>query len=145
MKIHHSMADGLSLSAFFMQMSETFQVDSLPGLKPMTFLENFFGHLALFKYLPKFLGKSGKFKFETHILQNKTEMTGRKRIAFTQDIDLAQIKKYCKQNGCSINDYATSLIGTSIYELSETHKTYPTPDNILYGLIFSQRSPVKRL
>lgn len=96
--------------------------------------------------IPKLMIKSAFFDKSNNVFQNNdVPLTGRKRVAFTRDLDLVQIKKFCKQTGCTINEYATSLIGTAMYEYSEKQKDFPTPDKVQYSLAFSMRQPVKEL
>jgi len=55
------------------------------------------------------------------------------------------MKTYCKQNKYTINDYATSLILTSVKEYCESKSEYKVPENVYYTFAMSMREPVKNI
>ena len=69
----------------------------------------------------------------------------------SDDLDLTMIKKYCKQNKCSVNTYCLGLIGTSLYELfrRKEHgpdgKHFPIPESQYMSQAVSMREPVKSI
>jgi len=59
-------------------------------------------------------------------------------------LELNPFKNYAKQNGCTLNDYATSLVGTALHEYFTKYKSidnveYPVPESIAYLMPFSLR------
>lgn len=46
-------------------------------------------------------------------------MTGLKNGAFTRDIDIVKLKKYSKDNNCTVNDTFTALLSCSLYNYFE--------------------------
>jgi len=74
-------------------------------------------------------------------------LTGKKAIAFCKDIDLDGIKRYCKSRKCTINDYASALVLTAIYEYTHTYKMegLEAPEKLNLAFPFSTREPVKDL
>lgn len=48
-------------------------------------------------------------------------MTGKKQAAHSKDLDLMAIKSWCKNNGCTVNDYSCALLSTTLYEYFEKH------------------------
>ena len=85
--------------------------------------------------------------FPKSILQNNKPLTGKKRVAFCKDVDLAGMKRFCAANKCTINDYATSLILTSIHEYTTKYNIAPfeIPETLFYTFPFSPRGPIKNL
>ena len=155
MKAHHSFTDGLGIATLFLSISQEYDSSNLPGLKPISWFKS----LILFILSP-FLVLYVMIKVQLaprdeNILKNNEKKTGRKTGAFSQDLDLPLMKKYCKSNGITINDYTTSLLSTSLYEFFEkekerqksinSSKVYEIPDTINVGLPFSMRQPVQRL
>ena len=77
-------------------------------------------------------------------------MSGVKKSAFKEYIDLNHFKKYAKLNGCTLNEYATALMSQSFHDYFKKYskvngKTYPIPDSILFCMPFSLREPVDDL
>lgn len=60
------------------------------------------------------------------------------------DLDIKQIKALCKKKKCTINDYMTATIGTTLYEYFENHKNegFKTPNHVDAMIPFSFRKPV---
>lgn len=53
---------------------------------------------------------------------------------------------YCKLNKCTVNDYTTSLIGSSLHEYFEKHPHVGgIPKSVLFTMPFSMRMPVLSL
>lgn len=73
-------------------------------------------------------------------------MTGIRNGAFLMDLDLSKIKAYCKEQGCTVNDYSTALLSNTMYEyFQRREKEYSIPAHIDVGMAFSMRQPEKEL
>lgn len=77
-------------------------------------------------------------------------MTGIRKASFSNDLDLQKMKTFCKQNGCTINDYTSSLVANSLFEYFDAHKTdeggpWVIPDSISINMPFSLRVPQKNI
>jgi hypothetical protein len=55
-------------------------------------------------------------KLPPNIIQRSQELTGVKKSAFKEYIDLYQFKKYAKSQNCTVNEYATALMSTALYK-----------------------------
>lgn len=74
-------------------------------------------------------------------------MTGRKNGAFVEDLQLAKIKAFCKQRGCTVNDYISAVMSNSFYEYFERHqeedgKIFTRPTKVQLGMPVSMRQPM---
>jgi len=85
--------------------------------------------------------------FPNSVIANGRPLTGKKAIAFAKDFDLAGIKRYCKARKCTINDYATSLCLTAIYEYTTKYNKdgFEVPKMVNYVFPYSTREPIKEL
>ena len=152
-KFHHSFSDGLGVSSFLLSLSDQFDGKDLPGLKPLSFLKK----LAIEIQMPfRMLASAFKVFVSWHnpapnVMKRGQKLSGIKKAAFKEYIDLEQFKKYAKLKNCSVNDYASALLSTAFYEYFEKYdkapdgKRYPVPDSILYCMPFSLREPVEDL
>lgn len=156
-KAHHSLADGLGFSFFFMAMSDNWDKNALPALKPMGCLKT----TLVYTLLPFLVLKSGiqmALQFQdNNCIKKKVPMSGRKNGAYTEEIDLAKVKAVAKANGATVNDFMTALLSVTLYKYFEDHrhdkfegiKTGPNgfeiPKRINIGMPFSLRQPVKDL
>jgi NRPS condensation-like uncharacterized protein len=117
LKAHHCFTDGLGFATWFLSMSEgEFDTSALPGLKPLSFFKK-----LLIKLLYPILLLTQSLKilltFADHnAIKKRMPMSGRKKGAFTTDLNLNRMKEYCKHSKCTINDYVTSLMSCSLYE-----------------------------
>lgn len=50
-------------------------------------------------------------------------MTGRRNGAHTDDLRIKEMKAYCKANGCTINDYTTSLLSLTMHDYFKVYET----------------------
>ena len=70
-------------------------------------------------------------------------MTNRKNGAYTQDLNLAEMKAICKLKNCTLNDYIMSVYSNTLYEFfdQEKHKwndKIPTKINIAMPISLRQ-------
>ena len=75
-------------------------------------------------------------------------MTGIRKASFSNELDLTKMKDFCKRNGCTINDYTSSLVANSLYEYFDNHKSdrggpWVIPDSVSMNMPFSLRVPQK--
>jgi hypothetical protein len=127
-------------------MNNDYDAQNLPGLKPLTWGKKLLLILAWPYMHTKASIKVLCVRKNNNVIKKNLPMTGRKNGAFYKDFDAAQMKLFCKKKGCTINDYASSLISTSFYELFERYPTYmdkeyAMPDYIDIGMPFSMRQP----
>jgi hypothetical protein len=157
LKSHHCLADVLGFSFMFLALSDIWDKDALPALKPMGFLKT----TIMYMLLPFLLLKSGlkilmQFK-DSNCIKKPLEMTGRKHGAYTEDIDLLAVKALAKANGATINDFMTALLSNTLYKYFVDHKDdkfegvktgpngFEIPKRINIGMPYSLRQPVKNL
>ena len=151
LKSHHCLADGLGFSFMFLAISDVWDKNSLPALKPMGIIKT----ILVYTLLPFLILRSGikialQFK-DNNVIKKRMPMSGRKNGAYTEDIDLVRIKAVAKANGATVNDFITALISNTIYKYFEEHrndkfegiKTGPNgfeiPKKINIGMPFSLR------
>ena len=95
-KTHHCFTDGLGFSTFFLAMSGEYTSSSLPGMKPLPFLKQLLIYLLspiiIFQATIDILSKQGTF----NAIKKNMPFTGRKNGAFSNDLNLAEIKEYTK-------------------------------------------------
>lgn len=63
---------------------------------------------------------------------------------------LVEMKAFCKQNKCTINDFCYALLSTTLYEYMTLNslvggKVYEVPSTIGTGMPFSFRQPAKSI
>jgi len=150
MKAHHCFTDGLGFGAFLLMLSGNYDKNALPALKPLSFVKNVMIWL-LMPYLFLKNALSIAFTFRNYnCIKKRWPMTGKKNGAFTNSLDIYAMKTYCKANGCTINDYTTSLISNTLYEYMENHPeidgtNFEIPDFVSLGMPFSLRQPEARI
>ena len=82
---------------------------------------------------------------------NRNEpITGIKHGAFTTDLDIQAVKDLCKEKECTVNDYTTALLSTTLFEYFDRHKdtegrTFRIPNYVSLGVPFSLRQPIEKL
>ena len=95
-KTHHCFTDGLGFSTFFLAMSGEYTSSSLPGMKPLPFLKQLLIYLLspiiIVQATIDILSKQGTF----NAIKKNMPFTGRKNGAFSNDLNLAEIKEYTK-------------------------------------------------
>ena len=62
--------------------------------------------------------KSDNIHFFKH---DRVPISGKKKGAFSMDLDVGEIKTLCKKLKCTVNDYVCATLGTSLYEYFENH------------------------
>lgn len=155
MKAHHSFTDGLGIACLFASIGQEYDSTTLPGMKPVPWIKRFFIFLMSPFLVLYVLLKVQLTPDDNNSMKNSEPKTGRKTGAYSKDLDLPAMKKYCKANGITINDYTTSLLSISLREYFNKEKertnalglskVYEVPDAINVGLPFSMRQPVKLL
>ena len=76
-------------------------------------------------------------------INNDKPTSGKKNGAFTSEMDLAKIKKLCKQLGCTHNDMMTTLLSNTLFEHFKINgENYKAVD---VGVPFSMRAPSDKL
>lgn len=76
-------------------------------------------------------------------------ISGKKKMGYIYDMNLPEIKAYCKRNMCTVNDYCAALISVSLREFFELEATrvpnYHIPNSVRLALPFSFRQPFKKI
>ena len=121
-KTHHCFTDGLGFSTLFLALTDKYDSSLLPGLRPLSFVQNCVV-TVLYPYLLLKTTLKMLLTFRSfNAIKTPTEMTGRKNGAFTTDFNLDELKTFIKKVGCSHNDYMMALLSTSLYEYFDNHK-----------------------
>lgn len=122
-KTHHCFTDGLGLGTFFLSLSGEYDSKALPALKPLPLSKK----ILIWIFMPYLFLKNGLSIVFTcrnfNSIKRNEKMTGKKNGAFTTDLDLAEMKAYCKQQNCTINDYTTAVISNTLYDYFERHRS----------------------
>ena len=122
LKAHHSFTDGLGFSAFGLAMSGDYDSSNLPSLKPLPWYMN----IVIFLLNPFLVSRTNcevlGLKKNYNSVKKNVALSGDKSGSFTEDLNLAEIKAFCKAKKCSINDYCGALLGNTLYEYFENHK-----------------------
>jgi len=96
MKTHHCFTDGLGYGTFFLSLSGEYDADQLPSLKPLSCLKKI-GVNLLYPYLLLTQGFKILFTSRNHnSIKKRIPMSGNKNAAFTCDLDIKQMKVFCK-------------------------------------------------
>ena len=115
-KAHHVFSDGLGFATFFLALSNVYDKNALPALKPLSFLKQALIYLLL-PFLILRISLVILFTFKNNnIIKRRQQMTGKKNGAFCQDYDLDAIKAYCKGHSCTINDFMTANLSVTLYQ-----------------------------
>lgn len=82
-------------------------------------------------------------------------MSGEKTCGLSTELPLADIKAFCKRNKCTVNDYCSALLGSSLYKyfgeekermIKENHKEpIDIPRAVHIAIPFSLRQPFKKV
>lgn len=142
LKSHHCMSDGLGFSTMFLCLSGDFDPNSLPGVKPLGLVKD-----IIITLLYPFLAARAGFEILTtfrkpNSINSDQKMTGKKRGAFTEDLNLDDMKTFCKSKEVTINDYLCALLSNSLYEYFENHKNEKfggIPKNVSLCMPYSLR------
>jgi len=131
-------------------MSGDYDSDNLPSLKPLPW----FMKLAIFILNPLLVSRTNcevlGLRRNHNSIKKNIPLSGKKVASFTEDLDLAEIKVFCKSKKCSINDYCGALLSNTFYEYFEKHQDedgikYKIPNEIDTLMPYSFRQPVKKL
>lgn len=95
------------------------------------------------------------WKVDTNVMNCvRKGFSGTKTGGWSYNLNLKGMKAYCKQNACTINDYTTSVLSTSLHEyfakeekrqIASGEEVAPVPSQIHVGIPFSLRQPIERL
>lgn len=147
-KTHHCFTDGIGYSTFFLALSGEFDASALPAFKPL----GFFKQLIIYMLMPLLLLKATwnilSISAPYNAIKKDMKFTGKKNGAFTNDINVDEIKALCKAKGCTINDYMMATISTVMYEYFDNRKADwkgVIPDSISIAMPFSLRPPAASL
>lgn len=107
-KIHHSMADGLSLMSFLLNLgdSKEYGLIKLPKIKPWEWI---FVYLFAFFQLFAFFKEAFSRKADNHGFKSE-KLTEKKNSYCSFSFDLKAIKNYAIENGISVNDVLLTLL-----------------------------------
>lgn len=123
MKSHHVLADGLGFASMFLSMSDgDVSINDIPSLH-IPFAKRLLIYLLTPFLFLKTLWIGATIKKDKNCIKNNLLLTGKKNAYYSEPLDIALIKSYCKANKCTINDYTFSLISNSLYEYMEKHST----------------------
>lgn len=81
-------------------------------------------------------------------------MSGVKTGGFNYDINVDQMKKYCKSKGCTVNDHTSSVLSCALYSYfvgeeeamtAAGEVVVPCPRSLHVAVPFSFRQPSKNI
>lgn len=90
------------------------------------------------------LGKSVSY----NAIKTNKPLTGKKKGAYTNDLNIDEVKTLTKSLGCTLNDYMISLISNTLYEYFDNRKqdwNGVIPKTVNVGMPFSLRAPAAKL
>lgn len=97
-KSHHVLFDGLGCSTLFLALSDIFDPEALPGMKPLSVLKK----IMIYTLLPFLVLRSSlqmAFTFKDHnVIKKKTKNSGIKSGAYVENLDILEVKQICKKN-----------------------------------------------
>lgn len=145
LKIHHSMGDGVAIGSMLNAMTPEPKATNIIGLtlsclkKLLTVITLPFSLIAATCHI---LGRPT----DVNPIHTKARQSGIKKGAFNMDLKLHEVKDACKNAGCTINDFITSILSLSCAEYFERYKEMqPTVgDNFKVSMPFSLRPPITR-
>jgi len=148
LKTHHCLSDGLGFSTLFMCLSGEFDPKQLPGVKPISFVQN----IIITLLTPLLVIRATvelliSFRTPNSINDDK-RITGIKKGAFTEDLILDDMKAYCKSKNVTVNDYLCSVLSNTLYQYFDNHKKEKfggIPDYVNMGMPYSLRQPPKSI
>lgn len=153
-KMHHNMSDGLGIATLFQCYNGNYDSSALPAMKAIPFLKRFFIGLISPLLVIWTLLSIQLLPSENNALNRDEPITGKKTFGYLPDLDLARMKAYCKNNGCTINDYCAAMFSWSLQDYftrvaerqrQEKSKVYEVPKTVRMALPFSFRQPFKTL
>ena len=129
-KAHHSWSDGLAAMQFWFALSDHYDSESIVGMKPLPLGKKMFIWLTMpFNIIIESLRHVVQFKDRNPLKKKNQIITGVKNGWYSNDLNIAGIKKYCKEIGnCTVNDYSTTLLSTALYEYF--HKNTPKDEKV---------------
>jgi len=96
MKVHHSFSDGLGLATLFMCLSDSYDAKMLPSMRPIGFIKNFLIHLISPVLTIQTILETGGMGRDKNCINNGKPISGVKTGGFSYDLNIAEIKAYCK-------------------------------------------------
>jgi len=153
-KIHHNLTDGQGLSQLMHCFSDVYDSTALPCAKPISMV--MWAFVALISPLLSiwYNGMFALFSKETHQLKKQEEIHGQKTTAYYSGFNLKEMKSFCKERKCTLNDYMGTLVSCTLSDYMdqeerrqeiEKEKVYKKPETCRFIIPFSFRQPVKEL
>lgn len=153
-KVHHSLSDGLGFVTFLQSLNDVYRHEDLPAMKPLSFLKEMLINLISPFLILRTFAINLTMSADTNFIKKDGEASGKKTLGVIPDLHLPELKKYTKENKCTINDYSVALLSVSLHEyfkLEEKRavetgaKVYAMPKTLNMSLPFSLRQPFKSL
>jgi len=121
LKCHHSFTDGMGLSTLWLAFSGDYEPKSLPTVRQLSCWKKIMLDLiSPFIVIWYMAIKLGCLKVDKNEIKKAgIPASGIKSGAYRYDFNVQSMKKYCKANKCSINDYTTALLSCTLYEYFE--------------------------
>lgn len=148
LKIHHSFTDGLGIATFFQMFTDEYDPKNLPAMKPLGLCKQLFVFLIspllmLGAVLPTMIQK-----VDYNAMSCGKQMSGVKTGGFSYEINIDEMKKYCKAKSCTVNDHASSVLSCAMYAYFKEEeeamaeageKVIPCPRSLHVAVPFSFR------
>jgi NRPS condensation-like uncharacterized protein len=116
LKSHHVLSDGLGFASLFLAISDVYDPNCLPAMKPLPLAKKFIINLLL-PFLVLRSSLTMLFTFKNHnVIKKNLKNSGVKNGAFYENLDITKIKVKCKQNSCTVNDFMMSVLSVTFYE-----------------------------
>lgn len=116
MKVHHSFSDGLGLATLFQCLTDVYDPKDLPAMRPVDFIKNLLVHLISPFLVIQTIIETSLQPNDVNAINHGQILSGIKTGGFSYDLDLDEIKAYCKSFSCSLNDYTSSLLSVALHE-----------------------------
>jgi len=121
----------------------------LAGLKPMGFIQEIIILIAMTVVILKCICILVFTSFPRNPIAKGLAITGKKKGAFSMDLNIKDIKEASKKLGCTVNDFTTAILSNTIHEYFQRHIDQ-APENselesIRVFMPFSLRKQAKRL
>ena len=116
LKIHHVMADGLSIVHMMNLLNDKPDVKNLVGLKAIPIWKKALIYLTSPYYTIKASILLLAIKERYNPIKRKLPVSGKKHGAICTDLNLKKIKQASKDRGCTVNDLTSALMSTAIHE-----------------------------
>ena len=110
------MSDGLGMATFFQAFNDEYKHENLPAMRPISFPKQLLVWLISPFITLQIMASVMLSKKGNDVLKNGKPLTGVKTLGFSWDIHLPMMKKICKQKGCTLNDYCSSILSVSLFE-----------------------------